>query len=192
MSNEIVLDIETQNTYQEAGSRDNRLLKVSLVGVYFFATDSYRAYLESELPSLWPELEKASRVIGYNIKWFDWPVLNNYYPGDLGQLETLDILEKIEQRLGFRVKLDAVSQATLGFGKIGHGLQAVEFYRTGEMEKLRAYCLQDVRVTKEIYEYGLKQKRIFFQDHFGGRVEITVDFSLPRREKQLVNLTIGL
>lgn len=190
-SNEIVLDIETQNTYQEVGARDNRLLKVSLVGVYFYKTNQYTSYLEHELPKLWPELEHADRVIGYNIKGFDWPVLNNYYPGDTTKFPTLDLLEVIDKRLGFRIKLDAVAEGTLGYGKSGNGLQAVEFFRTGDLEKLRAYCLQDVKVTKEVYEYGLANGRVKFKDMFGATKEIPVDFSFAPTTSRPVNLTIG-
>ncbi len=192
MSNEIVLDIETQNTYQEVGSRDNRLLKVSLVGVYFFRNDTYVSYLEHELPKLWPELERADRVIGYNIKGFDWPVLNNYYPGDTMHFPTLDLLEVIDKRLGYRIKLDSVAEGTLGYGKSGNGLQAVEFFRTGDIEKLRSYCLQDVKVTKEVYEYGVANRTVKFKDLFGVTKEIQVDFSVASTPNRAVNLTIGL
>ena len=190
MANEIVFDIETQNTFQEIGSRDYRLLKVSLVGVYQSATGEYRSFLEDELPKLWPILEQADRIIGYNSKGFDIPVLMNYYPGDLKKIPSLDLLEIIEQRLGFRVKLDDVAHATVGVGKSGHGLQAVEFWRKGEIEKLRDYCLQDVKVTKEVYEHGLKEGYVKFVDKLGRRTDIPVDFSL-REQRSALNLTMG-
>lgn len=192
MNNEIVLDIETQNTYAEVGARDNRLLKVSLVGVYFYASDKYEAYFENELPKLWPELEQSQRIIGYNIKGFDWPVLNNYYPGDLMKLPTLDLMEEIEQGIGFRVKLDDVAQATLGMGKSGDGLQAVEYFRTGDIQKLKDYCLQDVKVTKGVYEAGKRDGKIAFADKLGKMVEVPVVFSQPKEVGEAVNLTIGL
>src|SRR5690349_8733283 len=39
MSKEVVLDIETQNTFQEVGSYDHSKLKISVIGVYFYETD---------------------------------------------------------------------------------------------------------------------------------------------------------
>lgn len=191
MTNEIVFDIETQNTYQEIGSRDNRLLKVSLVGVYESATDSYTSYLESELPKLWSVFERADRIIGYNNKGFDIPVLANYYPGDLAKIPSLDILEEIERYLGFRIKLDNVAQATIGTGKSGNGLQAVEFWKNGEIDKLREYCLQDVKVTKEIYDFGLKNGRVMYVDTLGRKNEIAVDFT-AKTARTALNLTMGL
>ena len=191
MSYELVFDIETQNTYQEVGARDTRLLKISLVGVWSSADDCYTAFLEDELPRLWPLFEHADRLIGYNSRWFDVPVLANYYPGDLARIPQLDILEEVERHLGFRVKLDDLAQATLGIGKTGHGLQAVEYWRSGEIEKLKAYCLQDVRVTKGLYEFGRARGHVLYDDKLGRRQEIPVNFA-PKTSRAAMNLTIGL
>ncbi|MBI4133455.1 ribonuclease H-like domain-containing protein [Candidatus Uhrbacteria bacterium] len=191
MAREIVFDIETQNTFQEAGARNPQLLKISLVGVWDSETDTYTSFLEDELPKFWPLLEHADRLIGYNSRWFDVPVLANYYPGDLTKIPMLDILEEVERAIGFRVKLDDVARSTLGVGKTGHGLQAVEFWRSGEIEKLRSYCLQDVRVTKEIYEHGLHHGRVYYNDRYGNRQEVPVDFS-AKGARAAMNLTIGL
>lgn len=191
MANEIVFDIETQNSYQEVGARDNRLLKVSLVGVYFYRTGQYESFTEAELPKLWAEFERADRLIGYNSLGFDIPVLNNYYPGDLGKLPSLDIMAEIANHLGFRIKLDEVAQATLGIGKSGDGLKAVEYFRKGELDKLRDYCLQDVKVTKDLYDYGCEHGRLFYVNKVGERVEIPVDFGV-KVVRGAMNLTIGL
>lgn len=191
MSNEIVLDIETQNTFQEVGAYNPALLKVSLVGVYSYQTDEYTSFLEDELPKLWPILEHADRIIGYNINGFDLPVLAQYYPGDLLRFPTLDIMQEIERVIGFRIKLDDVAKATLGVGKNGHGLQAVEFFRNGEIEKLRTYCLHDVKVTKEVYEFGKANQRLEYVDRLGRRSPVTVNF-VPAASRAAVNLTMGL
>lgn len=188
-SSDVVLDIETQNTFQEVGKYDHRLLKVSLVVAYDFATDEYRSYLENELHLLWPLMERADRLIGYNIDGFDVPVLDNYYPGDLTKLPTLDMMAEIEKKIGFRVKLDDVAHATLGIGKSGNGLMAVEYFRRGEIEKLREYCTQDVKVTKEVYLHGLEKGEVAYNDRMGRRVVVPVDFS-RREARQTVNLTM--
>ncbi|MSR85344.1 DEAD/DEAH box helicase, partial [Candidatus Uhrbacteria bacterium] len=140
---EVVLDIETRNTFQDVGMYNPSLLQVSLVGVYFYETDTYESFLEEDLPKLWPRLERADRIIGYNLIGFDYPCLQSYYPGDIMRLPTIDLLAEIDKRLGFRIKLDDVAHATLGVGKSGTGLMAVEYWRKGEIDKLREYCLQD-------------------------------------------------
>ena len=191
MSKEVVLDIETQNSFQDVGGMNHDKLKISLVGVYYFETNEYVSYLEHELAALWPRLEHCDRIIGYNTKGFDYLVMNSYYPGDLAAFPSLDLLEEIAKALGFRVKLDDVASATLGYGKSGHGLQAIEFFRKGEIDKLRAYCLDDVKVTKEVYEYGLKQGEVFFFDRAGVKKAVKVDFRMPEKNaRQAINLTM--
>ena len=189
MNNEVVLDIETQNTFQEVGAYDHSKLKISVVGVYFYETDEYLCYEEHELPILWNRLEKSGRIIGYNTKGFDYPVMNNYYAGDFLTFPSLDILEEINKALGFRLKLDDVAAASVGHRKSGHGLQAVEWWKQGEIEKIKTYCLDDVRVTKEVYEYGKKYGALAYEDRAGVRKGIPVDFT-PKAAPSSINLTM--
>ncbi len=156
----IVFDIETKNTFQEAGTSDPAGLDLSLVGVYDYETDAYTSYLENELPKLWPLIEKADLLIGYNSDHFDIPLLNKYYPGDLTKIQSLDLLKEIKTNFGRRVKLDSVALGTFNKGKIGHGLEAITWWRSGEIEKIRKYCLDDVKITKELYEYAVKNNHV--------------------------------
>ncbi|MBI4592238.1 ribonuclease H-like domain-containing protein [Candidatus Uhrbacteria bacterium] len=186
MSNEVIFDIETQS----AAGLDLKHMRVSVVGAYFYETDEYLCFEEKEFPHLWKRLEKSDRLIGYNSRFFDTPILNNYYPGDLNQFAQLDMLEQIHKALGFRLKLDDVAAATVGVRKSGHGLQAVEWWKQGEMQKIKDYCLQDVHVTKGVYEYGLKYGALAYEDRLGGRKAIPVDFS--RKEPvPAINLSMG-
>lgn len=189
MGNEVVIDIETANSFADVGKYDPTLLKVSLVGTYSYATDKYDHFMADDLPRLWKLLESADRLIGYNLFGFDYPVLNTYYPGDLHTFATLDVMKEIEKVLGYRVKLDDVAHGSLGVGKSGNGLQAIEFFRKGELDKLRDYCLQDVKVTKEVYEYGLKNRNVKYRDRMGQFIAINVDFE-HKKEKTPINLTM--
>lgn len=192
MRREVVLDIETQNTFQDVGAYNPSLLKVSFVGCYFYETDSFEGFFEQDLPKLWPRLERADRVIGYNLIGFDYPCLQSYYTGDIMRLPTVDLLVEIERRLGFRIKLDDVAQATLGVGKSGHGLMAVEYWRNGELDKLRDYCLQDVKVTRDVYEHALRHGAVAFNNRQGQRQEIPVPLELPEAsDRKAINLSLG-
>lgn len=190
MNKEIVFDIETKNTFDDINSRDRSEFKISVIGVYFYETDEYRAFEEHEFGELWPRLEHADRLIGFNSNGFDLPIMNNYYPGDLLKFPSLDILEEIRKALGFRLKLDHVAEATVGYGKTGHGLQAIEWWKKGEKEKVKQYCLDDVRVTKAVYEYGLKYNALAYLDRSGERKPIPVDFKLKPSAKSAINLTM--
>lgn len=185
--NEVVYDIETQT----AAGPDLSTMKISVVGCYFYDTDEYICYEEHEFPQLWPRLEKADRLIGYNSRYFDTPILDNYYPGDLNKFGQLDMLEEIKKALGFRLKLDDVAAATVGHRKSGHGLQAVEWWKQGEIQKIKDYCIQDVKVTKGVYEYGLKYGALAYEDRLGERRAIPVDFQLKTEDAPTINLSMG-
>lgn len=188
MGNPIVLDLETQHSFQEVGF-DHRKLKVSVVGVYDYGKDEYKIYRENELGKLFTVLEHTPLIIGFNINKFDLPVLSPYYVGNILQFQTLDLLEEVEKSLGFRVALDDLARATLGTKKSGHGFLAIDYFRNGEWEKLEKYCLDDVRVTKELYEYGKKEGKFYFQTHNGKR-EITVALSKNSASKSTVSLSL--
>jgi DEAD/DEAH box helicase domain-containing protein len=193
MRHEIVLDIETQNTFQDVGVYNPALLQVSLVGCYFYETDTFESFLEEDLPKLWPRLERTDRVIGYNLFGFDYPCLQSYYTGDFRKIPTVDLMLEIEKRIGFRVKLDDVAQATLGMGKSGHGLLAVEYWKKGELDKLRDYCLQDVRVTRDVYEHALNNQVVYFNDRQGQKQAVPMPILPPQDDQKVtLNLSLGL
>ena len=157
MSHQIVLDLETQKIFEEVGGRNPAELGVSVVGTYFYENDAYVCFEEARISELEQKLSTAERIIGFNIRRFDFPVLQPYLKRiDLARMEILDILDDLEKTLGHRVSLQSVASATLGVGKSGSGLDAIHYYRSGEIEKLKKYCLDDVRLTKEIYEFGKK------------------------------------
>jgi len=131
----IVFDIETSNTFQQTGSADPAALNLSVICVHDSETDEYTTYLQEELSQLWPLIEKADMLIGYNSDHFDIPLLNKYYPGDLTRIKSLDLLKEIKNSLGRRIKLDSVAESTLGKKKIGHGLEAITWWKNGEMHQ---------------------------------------------------------
>lgn len=163
----VVLDLETQQTFRQVGGFYPKKLKISVVGIYDYASDAYLSFTESELHKLFPYLENASEIIGFNIIDFDLPVLSSYYVGDLLKFNLLDLLVIVQKSLGFRISLDDIAKETLGTQKNGHGLLAIEYFKAGQMEKLKDYCLSDVKITREIYEYGKKTGKVFYKTATG-------------------------
>lgn len=172
----IVFDIETANIFQDIGSRDPALLTISIVGAYNSETDTYSSYSVPELPRFWKLIESTDALVGFNSDHFDIPLLNKYYPGDLTHIKSIDLLAEIKKSLGRRIGLDAIAEATLGKKKSSHGLQATVWWKAGEEEKVREYCLDDVRLTKELYDYVLKEGHLKYKD-FNTLREIKIDTS---------------
>lgn len=160
----IIFDIETRNLFQDVGTNDPKDLDISVVCVYDSQTDSYTSYLQEDLGKLWPILETADMLITFNGDHFDIPLLDKYYPGDLTKIKSLDLLKEVKKSLGFRLKLDSIAEATLGKKKSGHGLEAITWWKNGEIDKIIKYCIDDVKITKEIYEYAMKNGVLKYKD----------------------------
>lgn len=185
----IVLDLETKYSFREAG--DVAKLGVSCVGIYDYARKRFRAFLEDELEQLFPILERAAFIIGFNIDRFDFPLLDTYYMGSLGSFITLDLLTSVKQAYGKRISLNELARETLGITKSGHGLQAIEYYRERRLEELKRYCLDDVKITRDLYEYGKREGKLFYRGP-RGRETILVDWDQGIDNKSDVNLTLGI
>lgn len=160
----IVFDIETSNVFQDVASNEPTALDMSVCCIYDYETDKYSSYTQETINELWPILEKADLIIGYNSDHFDIPILNKYYSGDLTKIKSLDLLKEVKNSLGRRIKLDTIAEATLGRNKTGHGLEAIVWWKNGEKQKVIDYCIEDVRITKDIYEYALKNKMLKYTD----------------------------
>jgi len=161
----VVFDLETQNAFDDVGGyRNTRALKMS-VGVTWNSLDqAFHRYGEQDVPALIAELKSAALVVGFNVLSFDYEVLMAYTTEPLRNLPTTDMLDHIYRRLGFRVKLDDLARATLNVQKSGDGLDAIRWWRAGELEKLYAYCEKDVEVTRLLYEFGKKNRYVQFYD----------------------------
>ncbi len=163
MPNVLVLDLETQRTFAEVGRDNLREMGISVCGIYSYATQSFLTFEEPQLRALDPLLREADLLVGFNIRHFDLPVLQPYLLTKLADVPLLDLLDDVVKVRGHRVHLQSIAEATLGDSKSGTGLEAIQMYRRGEMDALKKYCLDDVRLTRDIYEYGKANGRIRFR-----------------------------
>lgn len=160
--NILVLDLETQKSFKEVGKSKLEKLKVSCVGIYDYLTDQFTSYEEKDMMKLEARLREAELLIGFNIRRFDMAVLAPYLFMPVTHVPVLDLLEDVEAVRGHRASLDSIAGPTLKQHKIGNGADALILYKEGKMEELKRYCLEDVRLTKEIYEYGCQAGKVLF------------------------------
>ena len=174
--NSVFFDLETQNLFQDVGGRQNISRLRLACGVTWSETrQDFAVYLEKDVPALLEELSSASRIIGFNLKEFDYPVLQVYSPAvRLGSLPTLDMLLDISRTLGFRLSLDSIAAATLGAGKSADGVQSVEWFRKGELDKVADYCKADVDITRRVYEFGRANGFLYYNSKLGGKLKVNV------------------
>jgi DEAD/DEAH box helicase domain-containing protein len=181
-----VLDLETQRLAQEVGGWNNsHLMRVSVAVLYDSQSDSFTAFTEKEMPRLLERLTQLEMVVGFNIKRFDYAVLSAYSPRDLSKLPTLDLLEDVSAALGHRLSLQALGEATLDAGKSADGLQAVAWWRAGQMEPLTAYCRQDVELTRDLFLFGQRESHLLFNRKDGARLRVPVDWSWASLRRRL-------
>ncbi|MCB9813325.1 MAG: ribonuclease H-like domain-containing protein [Pseudomonadales bacterium] len=191
---QVILDVETKKTFDEVGGFFPDRLGISFVGVCVREGSSgkgeMKSYFEKDLPLLFPLLEKADVVIGFNVDNFDMQTFIPYYSADITKIPTLDVLTRIKESAGHRISLDAVAQETLGIGKSGNGLDAIKYFQNREWDKLKKYCLQDVEVTRDVYDFGLKTGYVKFKNKWNRLVECSVDFSFTPKKDAGIQMSL--
>ena len=93
----VFLDVETQKSFEEVGGYLPQDLKVSFVGICirdgFNGPGEFQGFFEDDLPKLWPILETADVIVGYNIINFDVETMRPYYSGNPESWNVLDLLD---------------------------------------------------------------------------------------------------
>ncbi len=190
MIDEAIFDIETQKLFSEVDGGDPALLGVSLVSVYLRTVNEeqqeirgqMRSFWEHELPELWPILAVVNRLIGFNSLKFDIPVLKPYAPPTFARLPHFDIMAAVRDALGHNLSLASLVGETLGKQKTDIGVNAVAYWQSRDpekLQKLRAYCEADVLLTRDLYDYGVRNKHLKYVDKWNNPKSFAVDFSYP-------------
>ncbi|MBW1979304.1 MAG: ribonuclease H-like domain-containing protein [Deltaproteobacteria bacterium] len=178
----VYLDIETKKSAEEVGGWQNtHLMGVSVAVIFDSLEDRFITFFEENIEGLFTHLGKADLVVGFNIKQFDYKVLGAYTSTDLGNLPTFDILEDIYHRLGFRLGLDHLASETLKQGKTADGLQALEWFKQGEIDKVVEYCSQDVAITRDLFQFGLQNGHLIYKGKRANcKMRLRVDWRLDK------------
>jgi DEAD/DEAH box helicase domain-containing protein len=172
-----VFDLETQRSAAEVGGwhRAN-LMKISCIVLYDSRQDRFIDFMESQIPRFIEYLQGLDLVVGFNIKRFDYQVLNGYSDFNFMQLNNLDILEEVKKHLGFRLSLSHLATACLGVDKTADGLQALQWWKEGRILEIIEYCRQDVKITRDLFHYGRKKGHLVFKNREDEMARIPVDW----------------
>jgi DEAD/DEAH box helicase domain-containing protein len=187
----VTFDIETSGAFG-SGARAYDNIELTICCIHDSETNSYDSFLKEDLPRLWKIFEHTDLLVGYNSDHFDIPILNKYYPGDLTKIRSLDLLKEFSNVLGRRIRLDAIAEGTLGKKKSGSGLQAIQWWKEGNIKKLREYCLKDVEITKMVFDHALKNGTLQFKE-LGMKKDVKIDSSkwLTPTETNALTRTLG-
>ncbi len=175
----MVLDVETRRSAAEVGGWHKAAhMGVSVAVLYDSEKESFTTYTQDELGEMFALLPKAQAIIGFNIARFDYTVLQPFCSYPLKNLPTIDLLDKVKDRLNYRVSLDNIASATLGTQKSADGLQALQWWKEGKMEEIAHYCQKDVDITRQVYTFGLEHGHVLFTNKAGQKVRVPVDFTV--------------
>jgi DEAD/DEAH box helicase domain-containing protein len=161
----VIFDIETQTWFDQLPpSATYGDLKISVLGAYFSRSDKYIAFFEHDLEDFVQQLKTVDLVVGYNSISFDYKVLQPYTNLDTSSLPSYDIMLEIEKKIGYKVKLDDVASATLGYAKTDKGSNAPKYFKEGKWDKLVNYCMHDVKITHQVFQEIMKNGQVQYQD----------------------------
>ena len=173
----MVLDVETRRSAAEVGGWHRAdLMGVSVAVLYDSKGDCFTEYEQEDLPAMFERLREAGLVIGFNSSRFDYAVLQPFAGYDLRSLPTLDMLVEVKKRLSYRVSLDNLARATLNAPKSADGMQALQWWKEGNLASIAEYCRKDMEITRDVYLFGHREGYLLFTNKAGQQVRVVVEW----------------
>jgi DEAD/DEAH box helicase domain-containing protein len=191
MIDEIIFDCETKKLFSEINTTDPADLGISICSLYVRRVNDLQeeiegtmmSFWESELGNMWEYFRKAKRIIGFNSLKFDVPALSRHAPQDFRTFPHFDVMKAVRDHLGFALSLDHLATQTIGEHKTDVGTNAVIYWKSQNpilLEKLKSYCEADVLLTRDLYDFGVRNKKLKYLDKWNTPRDIPVDFSYPK------------
>ena len=195
MKREVFFDVETKKLFSDIEGDNPGDLGVSIASVYSREIDTsnysenkgkMQSFWETEFEKMWPIFQDADRIIGFNSIGFDVPALQPYCNFPFAKLPHFDIMHEFKESFGKRISLDAIAKETLDREKIDNGLNAVFYWKKRDKKslgKLKKYCEEDVSITRDVYDFVLKNKYLLFKDKWNTLRKADLDFSYTKEDE---------
>lgn len=173
---EIVRAVPSPHSYCEKGIKycsgwsDHERMGVSVIGAYDYAEDRYRTFCSDNFSAF---IERATRdgtlLVGFNNIKFDNAVIAATKEIGLAINEDrcYDLLREVWVAAGLGPNfdrkthggygLDAMCEKNFGTKKSGNGALAPVLWQQGKVGEVIDYCLNDVRLTKQLFDAVIKE-----------------------------------
>ena len=176
----LYFDLETQKSAEDVGGWGNiHDMKLAVGVVWDSCEQEYFSYQENTALQLVEKLQTADLVVGFNVKKFDYGVLQPYADFDLDEITTFDMLIDINKKLGHRLSLNHLAENTLNAKKSADGLVSLQWYKEGKIDKIIKYCKQDVEITRDLFLYGESHGYVKYSTRSGVVKDLKVDWKTP-------------
>jgi len=173
----LYFDLETQKSADDVGGWGNiHEMKLAVGVVWDSCEQEYFSYLEGAASQLVKKLRTADLVVGFNVKKFDYGVLQPYADFDLDEITTFDMLIDVNKKLGHRLSLNHLAENTLNAEKSADGLVSLQWYKEGKIDKIIEYCKQDVEITRDLFLYGESHGYVKYSTRSGVAKDLPVDW----------------
>jgi len=186
--NVAIFDLETQRSADEVGWENIDLMYMSVGVVQLLPENETLVFYEDDAEKMVELLASRERIVSYNGLHFDNRVLSYYTDINMWDLPNTDMMLDINDALGRErsLPLDNVAKATLGGkGKTADPLQVFEWYRKGQLDKIKNYCIGDVDITKEVFMYGRTHGEIFFTNRNDKRMSTPITWTIRKGENNV-------
>lgn len=170
----VYYDVETQKRADEVGGWEHADKMLISIAITYSKDDDFKVWHEKDIPEMIRYMNSYDMVVSFNGDNFDSKVLSHY--GDVSgmQKKSFDVAQYLSEKLKHRIRLEAVATATLNVGKSADGLLALQWWKEGKIDLIIDYCKQDVKVLKEIVEYGQTNQHVKYNDTQNNNI-LTVD-----------------
>ncbi len=173
----LYFDLETQKSADDVGGWGNiHDMKLAVGVVWDSCEQEYFSYLEGAASELVKKLRTADLVVGFNVKKFDYGVLQPYADFDLQEINTFDMLIDVNKKLGHRLSLNHLAENTLNAEKSADGLVSLQWFKEGKIDKIIEYCKQDVEITRDLFLYGESHGYVKYSTRSGVAKDLKVDW----------------
>ncbi len=160
-------DLETEQLFEDLGmeskwSRDPSKLSISCACVKV-NEEPCQVFLKEQAADLFQLLQSCDLVVGHNLYSFDYSVLQGAVHQPVANIlntKTLDMLFELEKKTGQRVALNDLAKLNLGLEKTEDSRSAPFLWRTGKRQQVINYCINDVELTKKVFEFGRDHQKL--------------------------------
>lgn len=175
----LYLSLSTQKSADEVGGWQHKhLLRLGIAVTYDTQDARYRVYTAATVDALVRDLRAADLVIGFNLRDFDYQVLQPYADTPLATIPTLAILDHIQQVLGFRVSLSHVVRETLGTERTDDSLQTLHWWHEGARERIVDYCRRDIALLRQLVQHATSTGTLCYRDRAGARHTVPINWQM--------------
>lgn len=152
------------------GWHDHANMGVSCIGAYEYATDRYRVFCDDNKEEFFQAVADADLLVSFNGIAFDNQVIAKCWGGVLPGEKNYDLLVEIWTAAGLGPKfqypshvgygLDDTCSRNFGTKKSGNGALAPIHWQQGKYGSVIDYCLNDVRLTKQLFDHVLESRAV--------------------------------